>query len=131
MFHFPADVAHSFVRNGAGHRLIGNWLFCFFLRPELFKFESLLDNDNRTNLHHAFRLAHDEFAVPKLLDPAGTKTVLAIGFFGHFDNDFRARQQKTMSAKLLLMTTTTSDDDFCTNLQGDIKQDTFLSLSYG
>ena len=44
-----------------------------FFRPELFRFESLLQNDNRTNLDHAFNLANDEFAVPKLLDPAGER----------------------------------------------------------
>ncbi|KAJ7388118.1 hypothetical protein OS493_039725 [Desmophyllum pertusum] len=37
---------------------------------ELFRFESLLENDNRTNLDHAFNVANEEFSVPKLLDPA-------------------------------------------------------------
>ena len=44
-----------------------------FFRPELFEFESLLGNDNRTNLEHAFNVANKEFLVPKLLDPEGEK----------------------------------------------------------
>ena len=44
-----------------------------FYRPELFEFESLLGNDNRTNLGHAFNVANDEFFVPRLLDPEGEK----------------------------------------------------------
>ncbi|XP_020615397.1 spectrin beta chain, erythrocytic-like [Orbicella faveolata] len=39
-------------------------------KPELFRFESLLQNDNRANLDHAFNVANEEFSVPKLLDPA-------------------------------------------------------------
>ncbi|XP_068690393.1 utrophin-like [Montipora foliosa] len=38
-------------------------------KPELFQFESLLNNDNRTNLDHAFTVANEEFSVPKLLEP--------------------------------------------------------------
>ncbi|XP_067048762.1 dystrophin-like isoform X1 [Acropora muricata] len=38
-------------------------------KPMLFRFESLLNNDNHTNLDHAFTVANEEFAVPKLLEP--------------------------------------------------------------
>ena len=43
--------------------------FCF--RPDLFNFDDLLKNDNRTNLEHAFSKAEEEFNVAQLLDPAG------------------------------------------------------------
>ena len=52
----------------------------FFFRPELFRFESLLQNDNRTNLDHAFNVANEEFSVPKLLDPAGERVLLPFTF---------------------------------------------------
>ena len=51
-----------------------------FFRPELFRFESLLQNDNRTNLDHAFNMANEEFSVPKLLDPAGETVFLPFTF---------------------------------------------------
>ncbi|XP_020912247.1 dystrophin isoform X2 [Exaiptasia diaphana] len=38
-------------------------------KPELFEFDDLLDNDNKTNLQHAFTVAQDEFDVDALLEP--------------------------------------------------------------
>lgn len=59
----------------------------FFCRPELFRFESLLKNDNRTNLDHAFNVANEEFSVPKLLDPAGERVfLLPVCFYFAFNN---------------------------------------------
>ena len=55
-------------------------IISLFFRPELFRFESLLQNDNRTNLDHAFNMANEEFSVPKLLDPAGETVFLPFTF---------------------------------------------------
>ena len=54
-------------------RLHCNFLFLgnLYCRPELFRYEDLLQNDNHTNLEHAFTVANKEFSVPTLLDPAG------------------------------------------------------------
>ena len=54
-------------------RLHSNFLFLgnLYCRPELFRYEDLLQNDNHTNLEHAFTVANKEFSVPTLLDPSG------------------------------------------------------------
>ena len=57
-----------------------------YFRPMLFRFESLLNNDNHTNLDHAFTVANEEFSVPKLLEPGGKESLLCLRpcHFGHF-----------------------------------------------
>lgn len=56
-----------------------------YFRPMLFRFESLLNNDNHTNLDHAFTVANEEFAVPKLLEPGGKGSPLCLRLC-HFDH---------------------------------------------
>lgn len=56
-----------FQRLHSNFPFLGN-LYC---RPELFRYEDLLQNDNHTNLEHAFTVANKEFSVPTLLDPSG------------------------------------------------------------
>ena len=46
-------------------------MFFFVVRPELFNFEELRQNNNRVNLDHAFIVANEYFAVPRLLEPEG------------------------------------------------------------
>ena len=60
-----------------------------YFRPMLFRFESLLNNDNHTNLDHAFTVANEEFSVPKLLEPGG-KGILLCPKPSNFDH-FRSR----------------------------------------
>ena len=57
-----------------------------YFRPMLFRFESLLNNDNHTNLDHAFTVANEEFSVPKLLEPGGKGSPLCLRpcHFDHF-----------------------------------------------
>ena len=45
------------------------YLYC--CSPEYFSYEELLSNDNKTNLAHAFDVAHRHMGIERLLDPEG------------------------------------------------------------
>ena len=48
--------------------------FLLYFSPEYFNYDELLNNDNDTNLEHAFRTAHEKLGIEKLLDPEGENT---------------------------------------------------------